>query len=250
MMETNKNNELNTILQHTHNSIEPEDSWCDLRGRINHRLQDGMKSRYYNEVKKWRILCISLAACLLLVSGLLIYQVGYNAGNSHKNLPAFNANYHRLSARDIENLKTAFVNVHQLFYDESPWIVLGSNKDVIVGLNNEKGTTVNENQFVIVRLAIKAGIASSSRYFDIVTFPDKSATFQAPFTDKANMFITLKPKLVNGVIEVEYDAKINGGSNTNSTVSLDNNDFTQLVGMETTKGRVDISGMAQIVLEI
>lgn len=248
-MEPIIHNELGKMLQQAHTSIVPEDSWNDLRSRINNRLQDGIDSRTHKEIVRWRSLCISLAACLLLVSGLLINSMSFNLG-IRQNLPGLDSDYHRLSLKDVENLTVAFANIRQLFSDENPWIVFGPNKETTMGINNGMTTTFERNKFVVLRLVIKTGTASPSRYYDIVTFPNKSATFKTPFTDEADILITVKPKLNNGKIEVEYEAQINGGSVTNSIASLDNNDFTQLVGMGTNKGRVDIFGIAKIVSEI
>lgn len=249
-MEPNINNQLDKMLQQAHSSIEPEDSWEGLRSRIDSRLHDGNDLRVHRQIIKWRFLCISLAACLLLVSGLLIYSVGFNLGIRRRSLSGLNADYHQLSLSEIENLTIAFSNVRQLFSDENPWIVFGPNQETSMGINNGAGITFEQNKFVVVRLAIKKGPASASKYYDIVTFPNKSATFKTHFTDEADILVTVKPRLNNGEIEVEYEALINGGSGTNSVASLDNNNFTQLVGMETNKGRIDIFGTAQIVSEI
>jgi hypothetical protein len=247
-------NELNKMLRQTYADIEPPDSWEGLRGRLGSQQKRfaGTEKLSYTmrkELKRWRLVSLSLAACLLLVSGLFIYTAGFGPSIRHIH-PKTAADYQRLSGKDLDNLTLAFTQVRQLFSEENPWFVIGPDKAVTIGVHEQADAEVNPDAFVVLRLVVTTDDNAPGRYYDIVTYADKTVTFQTPLDEQTDMRISIKPILEDERIKVAYETRINGGAEAKSIASLNKEKYTSLLGLDTDKGWVNIQGVARLVTDI
>lgn len=244
---------LDAILRNAHGEIEPLDSWGALRARIDQRVNSKESTslatmRMAKDVVFWRRTALTMAACLAITAGVLIYMIGFSEdmGDSGQ------TNQVLLNQTQIEQLATTFSYVRQLFGQESPWLVVGSGGDADMGI--EAGTTWarDTGKIIIVRLLINSQERDTTqRYFDVVTFPNQQASFQIPVANTSAINISLKPILRDdGKVEVEINARFNEGLPVNRITTLPNSVFTPLIRIQANGSWVNICASGQAVSNI
>lgn len=254
-MNTNKKNDniIDAILKDAHGEIEPPDSWQTLRTRIDRKINSGelrlpQATQFSKDVAFWRRIALSLAACLLITLGLLIYTIGFaQRTKGHWQRPLTGTNQGLLSQAQLKQLSTIFSYVRQLFGQHSPWIVVGSGDDAEIGVDGQIARTADTSKVVIVRLVVNLEKQNAkSQYFDIVTFSNQQASFQVLLADASVMDVSLKPILRNdGTIAVEINAQVDSGSQASGSSIVADNVFTSLVRMRANGDWVNIDAVAQ-----
>lgn len=253
-MNTNekKHKAVDAILKNAHREIEPPDSWEALRARIDRRMESGklssvLAAQLDRRIAFWRRTAFAMAACLLVTTGLLIYVIGLaQGGKAFRQRQTATANQGLFSQAELSDLSRTFSNVRQLFGRQLPWIMVGSGTDAEIGVD-QMVRPADAGKIIIVRLAVnlEKGIATR-RYFDVVTFPSQKADFQLPVGDASVMDVSLRPILKNdGIIAVEINAKVGGGSESQSIATVVDDRFTSLVRLRADGEWVNIDGIGQ-----
>jgi len=248
-----KEQTLGEVLRDAHEAIEPQDSWEALRTRVAAKLDSRELPLVQTILMSksavlWRRIAMVMAACLLVMTGLLLYMVGFpedhtNAQNTGKGL---------LTRAQLDQLSATFSQVRQLFDENSPWIVVGSGDDAEMGVASQPVETGDSDKVVIVRLLVSRDEYSARRrYFDIVAFSNQRASLQIPMNDVSILRLSLKPMLGdNDEVSVEIDAQINGGPLSTNTEAIADNAFTSLLRIQSNGKRVDISAVGQLMPNI
>lgn len=258
-MNANKKNDdiIDAILKDTHREIEPPDSWEALRTRIDKRINSGKSSslpsaQLDRSVVFWRRIALAMAACFLLTAGLLVYVIGFvQHDKNFRWQQATVTNQGLFSPAQLNQLNKTFSNVRQLFRQQSPWIMVGAGNDAEIGVD-EMVRTADTSKVIVVRLALNLEKQSAGhRYFDVVTFSDQLVNCQLPLVETLAIDISLKPILKkDGIIVLEINAGVGGGSESKSVANLVDDTFTSLVRLRANGEWVNIDGIAQSMSSI
>lgn len=259
MSETEKPlNKIGKILKDDYEQIKPSDSWEDLRSRIDKKLEnvrlkkDALGGERRSSEILWRRTSFAFAASFLIMAGLLFYVIWHNrelqnrsaAGNGVVSKNLFD------QAR-IEQLKTAFTQVRQLFGQQSGWIIIGSSDNTQIGVTDSIPKAETE-QVVAVRLAVNTGKNNGlPQYCDVVTFSKQSTNFRLLLDETSTLDIGLTPTVKpDGQIEVNISAKVNNGSAVSSSGTIMNNSYTSLAQIKMNDDWIKIDGTGQSISSI
>lgn len=255
-MNDNQKNDVNVekLLKEAYNETQPRDSWEALRVRINHRIdeRESPKRLTYKVNKQslfWRRIALGLAACLILSSGLLVYTIiQFQSGEVPQNPVATEGLF---SQTELNQLRSMFINVREVFGQQLPWVVVGAGNEAEIGLEDVVGTG-GTSKIVFVRLAVDIDEQDKARrYFDIAAFSGHNASFQFPISELSIVKVSLKPVLEeSGAVALEVHATVNGDSEARSTTIVVGDSFTSLVRMRANGQWVNIEGIGQLVSEI
>jgi len=229
-------------LKNLNTTIEPVDSWQDLRKRIDDKLDsaDATKSKMSFFLRHKSI--ISAAAVFLFVSGI-VYYIGYDTGRNHQNQ---SLSRNLLSKQDIQNMSLAFQQVQELFKGQAGWLMIGSNNDVQMGINNEN---LDNKNAAIIRLAIRID-SNQEQYLDLVTYVNQKNDMSLPLLKGQSLKISLTATFnQKGEIAIEI-SNLKGQSSNAVAVNLCNNNYTKLLSTHADGMKIDILGIGKTVPNI
>jgi hypothetical protein len=242
-----KNNQINEILKEAHNEIEPPDSWEALSSRINQRIDNraNIPDETWAGIVFWKRLAAGMAACFLVTTGVLLYQLGFSDGlkqSQHEMADVAGL----LSQADLNRLSLTFSQVRQLFGQQSHWIMIGSDNSTQMGVDDAILPSDSKSRIIVVRLAASLeGSGTQRQYFDIVTVADRKAELRLPIAGVPPVKISLRPTVMgNGTIAVEinmHNAKVD------KTLG---HKFTSLVRTRTNGNWLNIDGTGRMLKEI
>lgn len=253
MKNNDKNNKiLNDLLSDVYQETIPEDSWVALRARIDNKLNDYECRTYHTKTHKsvifWRRISFSMAACLAVTFGLLVYtiiskEIPENSGTRNESL---------LSESQLHQLTTTFSHVRQLFGYHSPWIVVNTAGDSEIGVDNKIARSTNDSKVIVLRLVVSLEEQKIKRqYFDVVTFSNQQAQFQIPLTGSLAMDVTTKPILKDdGTIAVEINAQVDNSVRASGVGTVANNTLTSLFSMRVNDNWINIDATAHSMSNI
>jgi hypothetical protein len=248
-----KNSYEDKMLKDAYEQVTPADSWGGLRARIGNRIAESqvnsIQRRDHNSVRFWKNLSFAMAASFIVTAGILVYTIGLNKGTnlSHKQ-PVASRGGMLVGQEEMDKLVDAFSQVHQLFGDQSRWIVIGSDNNSQVGIMENVQPSTDSQELVVVRLAISGdGQGSQRRYYDVVTYADQKTNLQLPLANATALMIDLKPIIQkDGTICVEIDATANGMSQSKSRCAIASESFTPLVNMRVNGDWIRIDGVGRM----
>ena len=258
-MNANKKHDdiVDAILKDARREIEPLDSWEALRTRIDLRIKSRKPSslsfaQLNGSVVFWRRMGLAMVACFLLTAGLLIYTIGFaQRGENFRRQRAAVTKQRLFSQVQLNQLMKTFLNVRELFGQQSPWIIIGSGSNVEIGID-EIVRTADTSKVVAVRLVLNSDTESAGRrYFDIVTFSNQRVDCQLPMTDASVVEVSLKPMLKkDGMVALEINAQVDGSSVSKSMTLVVDDTFTSLVRLRANGHWVNIDAVAQSMSNI
>lgn len=242
MKKTRDYKQIENELKNLDTTIEPVDSWQDLRKRIDAKLDsaDAMQSKMSFVLRHKAIL--SAAAMLLFISGIG-YYIGYDAGRNHQNQ---SLSRNLLTKQDIQNMSLAFQQVQELFKGQAGWLMIGNDNNVQMGINDEDFENKNA---AIIRLAIKID-SNQEQYFDLLTYVNQKTDMSLPLIKGQSLKISLTATFnQNGEIAIEIIDLKRQSSNA-VAVNLCNNNYTKLLSTHADGVKIDILGIGKTVPNI
>jgi len=242
------------IFKNVHEEIKPIDSWEALRARIDSRI-DNKKLHSIScaqSIVFWRRLAFGMAACFLIMAGILVYLLGTHYGVRKYQRTQLVASNKLLNKVDLNRLSFAFSQVRQLFGQQSQWIMIGSGNSTQMSVAGEMSSEAEDRKLLAVRLAVNLdSYLLPQQYFDVVMFSNQQASFQLPLANISAIDISLKPVLRNdGIIEIEIIARSGISSEAKSVSSVVDNSFVSLVRIRANGKWVNIDGTGQSMPEI
>jgi hypothetical protein len=238
---------MDNLLKEIYNE-QPPDSWGSLRNRIESRIekdsliQTPKKEPLFRTLTFWRFLSLSMAACLLLMAGLLIFQ----DTRQKRNTPAL------LSHRDIRHLSDAFGQIRELFQDQTPWFAVGPGEKTSIGLNRNQDTSGQQHDIVILRLVLHSTKGTQADdYYDVVTYINKKASIQLTLENSNPVLISVTPlRINNGQIEISYEAQMDGNTILRDKHFIAGNIYTPLANIPTGIGSANIVGTGYVITKL
>lgn len=214
-MKTDKNTQLNELLDQAHQAIRPSDSWDALRNRIDHRMSH---TPNLHKVAFWKYTAFGLAACLTLCMGLLVYQARNSDRQDH--------NLMTLSQQD--QLIEAFTQVRDLFDGQCPWILVDAQGSGQIGIGSTGPHSAN---LVVLRLALSSEQHEAPvRYLDVVGLSGRDIQFSVQGVDDRTLQITLKPTTnEKGHVALAIEAHVADHAKASAQGTISDSLFTSLV---------------------
>lgn len=245
-----KDGRIDILLKVAHNVIQPTDSWKALRDRIDKKVsKNNTAKRHIGNSTFWRRLALTLAACLVLALALLACVLSKPGNNGQQEI--ITAEQGLFNPQQIEQLNTAFSHVRELFGTQNPWMVVETGGSGEIGTEGQ-ANGADGNKVIIVRLAVNMnGRKGQTRYFDVVTLPDRLVSFSVSIGENSDMEIAMKPIIANsGRIEIEINARLNNSSQAGGAVTITDNMFTSLVRVKSDGSWIDIDAIGQSLSNI
>lgn len=246
----NEKDKINDILKQAHETIEPRDSWEDLRKRIDKKIETGqtdagLVTKLNGNITFWRRTALAAAACLVITSALLIYV-------AFDNQPRGNFKNNLLDNDQLQQLSQAFSQVQELFNQNCPWIMINSTGQGDIGIENQEITIADAKKIIVLRLALNLqGDKAAPQFFDIIAYDNQLVSFDTSVADGSNMKIALKPVITkDNKIEVKINTTLDSGLTTNNTVTIANNSFKTLASVKTNGSLIKINATGQSLSNI
>lgn len=246
-----KREDIDGILREEYERTGPPDSWQALRERIDTALsQRGEPSLCARRrIAFWRRTALALAACLVVVTGLLLCMLSAERRAASLKTAAFANTPALLTQAEIGPLLQAFSQVRSLFADHQPWLMIDSVGNSQIGLTATGDLADREEGLIILRLIVQEdGGRAGDRYADLVAYPQQRITVVVQTAVGSAIELHLVPTLrKDGRVDLDFVARGDNDSRTARVIPVDPNAVRPLAQLQIGRHRFNLGAIAKAV---
>lgn len=246
-----KHEDIDGILRQEYERTGPPDSWSALRERIDTALsQLGEPSLFARrQIAFWRRAALALAACLVVVTGLLFCVLSTDRWAASPKTAELAHTPGLLTQSQIGQLLQAFSQVRSFFVDHQPWLMIDSVGNSQIGLTANEDLGDREGGLIILRLIVQEeGDRADSRYADLVAYPRQRITLAVQTAAGSAIELHLVPTLrKDGRVDLDFVARGDNDSRTARVTPVGQNAFQPLAQLQIGMHRFGLGAIAKAV---